>query len=47
MAPLNDYDPLGGLTPVTPDIAAAMLRILADTGAVRWDEAAALCYEDE
>lgn len=46
MALLNDYDPLGGLTPVTPEIAAAVLRVLADTGEVQWDEAAALCYEE-
>ena len=39
MALLNDHDPLGGLTPVTPAIAAGVLRILADTGEVRWDEA--------
>ena len=47
MALLNDHAPLGGLTPVTPAVAATMLRILADTGEVRWDEAGALCYNDE
>ena len=47
MALLNDFDPLGGLTEVTPPVVAAMLRILAETGQVRWDEAAALCYDGE
>ena len=44
---LLDFDPLGGLTEVAPAVVAAVLRILAETGEVRWDEAAALCYEGE
>ena len=45
MSLLVDFDPLGGLTEVTPPVVAAVLRILAQTGEVRWDEAAALCYD--
>lgn len=47
MALLTDFDPLGGLTEVAPPVVAAVLRILADTGEVRWDEAAALCDDGE
>ena len=45
MSLLVDFDSLGGLTEVTPPVVAAVLRILAQTGEVRWDEAAALCYD--
>lgn len=41
MDALLDPDPLGGGLPVTAPIAAAALRLLARTGEVRWDEAAA------
>ena len=41
MTALLDPDPLGGGLPVTAPIVAAALRLLTETGEVRWDEAAA------
>ena len=44
---LLDFDPLGSLTRDSPPVVAAVLRILAETRQVRWDEAVALCYDGE
>ena len=47
MLQLVEWHPVGSFVAVTPSVVAAMLRLLAQTGAVRWDEAHAICYPDE
>ena len=47
MLRLVEWHPVGIFVAVTPPVVAAVLRILAQTGEVRWDEAHALCYSDE